>query len=66
MKKRCEKAGPVGDVEVCADATVVIMPAAMTSETVRIDLRMFSSGGFGCGDHTGVEEKITAARAALR
>jgi hypothetical protein len=37
VKKRCEKAGPVGDVEVCADAVVA---PAITIASASIEPRM--------------------------
>jgi hypothetical protein len=40
VKKRWENAGPVGDVEVCADAAVAIVPASEMTVSARIDLRM--------------------------
>jgi len=43
VKKRVEKAGPVGEVEVCADAAVAMVLAAMMAASVKIDARMRSS-----------------------
>src|SRR6202011_5501849 len=42
-KNRVENAGPVGEVEVCAEAVVVIVPAAAMMASASIDLRMWSS-----------------------
>jgi hypothetical protein len=40
VKKRVENAGPVGEVDVCADAAVAIVPAAVMTASASIELRM--------------------------